>query len=34
MECFDLRMKSSAGRINAVAPAGDFDQVRGFLYIC
>ena len=27
MECFDLRMKSSVGRINAVAPAGDIDQV-------
>ncbi|PIA33378.1 hypothetical protein AQUCO_04100065v1 [Aquilegia coerulea] len=26
VECFDMRMKSSVGRINAVAPAGDIDQ--------
>ncbi|CAL8173038.1 unnamed protein product [Prunus armeniaca] len=26
VECFDLRVKSSVGRINAVAPAGDIDQ--------
>lgn len=27
VECFDMRMRSSAARINAVAPAGDADQV-------
>ncbi|XP_050363079.1 uncharacterized protein LOC126781984 [Argentina anserina] len=26
VECFDLRMKSPVGRINAVGPAGDIDQ--------
>ncbi|KAH9657792.1 NUC153 domain-containing protein [Citrus sinensis] len=26
VECFDMRMRSSAARINAVAPAGDADQ--------
>ncbi|KAF5201558.1 Nucleolar protein [Thalictrum thalictroides] len=26
VECFDMRMKSSVGRINAVATAGDIDQ--------
>ncbi|KAF2314635.1 hypothetical protein GH714_028121 [Hevea brasiliensis] len=26
VECFDMRMRSSVGRINAVAPAGDIDQ--------
>ncbi|KAI8559180.1 hypothetical protein RHMOL_Rhmol04G0153000 [Rhododendron molle] len=26
VECFDMRVRSSVGRINAVAPAGDFDQ--------
>ncbi|KAF9591603.1 hypothetical protein IFM89_004832 [Coptis chinensis] len=26
VECFDMRMKSSVGRIDAVAPAGDIDQ--------
>ncbi|XP_050232794.1 uncharacterized protein LOC126681311 [Mercurialis annua] len=26
VECFDMRMRSSAGRIDAVAPAGDDDQ--------
>ncbi|KAM5548387.1 hypothetical protein ABKV19_000017 [Rosa sericea] len=26
VECFDMRMKSSVGRINAVGPAGDIDQ--------
>lgn len=27
VECFDIRARSSVGRINAVAPAGDIDQV-------
>lgn len=27
LECFDLRMRSSVGRINAVAPTGDIDSV-------
>lgn len=27
LECFDMRARSSVGRINAVAPAGDGDQV-------
>lgn len=27
VECFDLRRKSSVGRINAVMPAGDVDHV-------
>ncbi|XP_073102570.1 uncharacterized protein [Elaeis guineensis] len=40
VECFDLRRKSSVGRINAVMPAGDvdhevtavqFDEVQGYL---
>ncbi|KDP21176.1 hypothetical protein JCGZ_21647 [Jatropha curcas] len=40
VECFDMRMRSSVGRINAVAPAGDtdheitaleFDEDGGFL---
>ncbi|KAL6970014.1 hypothetical protein U1Q18_029722 [Sarracenia purpurea var. burkii] len=26
VECFDMRVRSSVGRINAVASAGDFDQ--------
>ncbi|KAJ8760078.1 hypothetical protein K2173_010934 [Erythroxylum novogranatense] len=26
VECFDMRVRSSVGRINAVAPAGDIDQ--------
>ncbi|KAI3443172.1 WD_REPEATS_REGION domain-containing protein [Psidium guajava] len=26
LECFDLRMRSSVGRINAVAPTGDIDS--------
>ncbi|KAJ4845664.1 hypothetical protein Tsubulata_003551 [Turnera subulata] len=26
VECFDMRMKSSVGRINAVVPAGDADE--------
>ncbi|THG03512.1 nucleolar protein 10 [Camellia sinensis] len=26
VECFDMRLRSSVGRINAVAPAGDIDQ--------
>ncbi|KAL3534586.1 hypothetical protein ACH5RR_003047 [Cinchona calisaya] len=26
VECFDIRARSSVGRINAVAPAGDIDQ--------
>ncbi|KAI8559179.1 hypothetical protein RHMOL_Rhmol04G0153000 [Rhododendron molle] len=28
VECFDMRVRSSVGRINAVAPAGDFDQKK------
>ena len=27
VECFDTRARSSVGRINAVAAAGDIDQV-------
>lgn len=27
IECFDMRARSSVGRIDAVAPAGDVDQV-------
>lgn len=27
VECFDMRMRSSVGRIDAVAPTGDIDQV-------
>lgn len=27
LECFDMRARSSVGRINAVAPAGNGDQV-------
>ena len=27
VECFDMRTRSSVGRINAVAAAGDVDQV-------
>ncbi|PSS33523.1 Nucleolar protein [Actinidia chinensis var. chinensis] len=26
VECFDMRVRSSVGRLNAVAPAGDIDQ--------
>jgi len=31
IECFDLRMRSSVGRIDAVAPTGDIDQVLSYL---
>jgi ribosome biogenesis protein ENP2 len=31
VECFDLRTRSSVGRIDAVAPTGDIDQVLSFL---
>ena len=27
VECFDMRMRASIGRINAVSPAGDADEV-------
>lgn len=27
VECFDMRMRSSVGRIDAVASTGDIDQV-------
>lgn len=27
VECFDMRSRSSIGRINAVAPSGDLEQV-------
>lgn len=30
VECFDMRTRSSVGRINAVAPAGDIGQVVPF----
>lgn len=30
MECFDMRVRSSVARINAVEPAGDSDQVFKF----
>nr|XP_023872476.1 nucleolar protein 10 [Quercus suber] len=30
IECFDLRMRSSVGRIDAVAPTGDIDQVFSY----
>lgn len=33
VECFDMRARSSVGRINAVAPAGDFDEVLYALLI-
>ena len=31
MECFDMRVRSSVGRLNAVVPAGDIDQVANLL---
>lgn len=31
MECFDTRVRSSVGRIDAVGPAGDADQVINIL---
>lgn len=27
VQCFDMRMKTSIGRINAVTPAGDAEEV-------
>nr|POE85782.1 nucleolar protein 10 [Quercus suber] len=31
IECFDLRMRSSVGRIDAVAPTGDIDQAKSLV---
>lgn len=33
VECFDMRTKSSVGRIDAVAPAGDIDPVIIIIYL-
>jgi hypothetical protein len=32
VECFDTRVRSSVGRIDAVGPSGDGDQVAFILY--
>ena len=32
VECFDPRVRSSVGRIDAVGPSGDVDQVAFILY--
>jgi len=32
VECFDPRVRSSVGRIDAVGPSGDVDQVAFIIY--
>lgn len=32
LECFDMRVRSSVGRIDAVGPSGDVDQVAFILF--
>lgn len=32
VECFDMRVRSSVGRIDAVGPSGDVDQVAFLLF--
>lgn len=33
VECFDMRVRSSVGRIDAVGPSGDVDQVVNLLSV-